>query len=401
MSDGIRRPTKPLTAAFVRSAKTPGKYFDGNGMFLRIMPSGSRQWVQRIVIRGKRREIGLGSADLVSLADARTAAAANRATARTGGDPINEKREVRAIPSFAQAALLAHSELAFTNPKDGKAFLTNLEAYAFPYFGHHPVSEVNGPDIRAAVMDIRDEKPEIARKLILRISAVMKWAIGQKHRADNPATASTLALPPISKKARVKAHRKALPYGEVSACIAAVKASGAWTATKLALEFLILTAARSGEVRGARWDEVDLAEGVWTVPAGRMKMGVTHSVPLSARAVEILTEAERLRDDSGLVFPSLRGKELSDMTLSKLIKELGFDADVHGFRTSFRTWVQEQTDTPFEVAEAALAHAVGDAASRAYARSDVFQKRRRLMTEWSSYLMTAPKLSTIKVRIRD
>lgn len=386
MSDGIRRPTKALTAAFVRSAKIPGKYFDGNGMFLRIMPTGSRQWVQRIVIRGKRREIGLGSADLVSLADARAAAAANCATARTGGDPITQKREIRAIPSFADAAFAAHSELTFTNPKDGKAFLTSLEAYASPYFGHLPVSEVSGPDIQAAVMAIRDEKPEIARKLILRVSAVMKWAIGQSHRADHPATASVLALPPMSKKSKSKAHRKALSYAEVTLCIDTVKASGAWTATKLALEFLILTAARSGEGRGARWDEVDLAQGVWTVPALRMKMGVTHAVPLSTRALEILTEARRLRDDSDLVFPSLRGKALSDMTLSKLIKELGFDADVHGFRTSFRTWVQEQTDTPFEVAEAALAHAVGDAASRAYARSDVFQKRRKLMAQWSAFL---------------
>lgn len=381
-----RKPARILTAAAVRSARLPGKYFDGHGLYLKVTASGSRQWVQRIVVNGRRREIGLGSADLVSLAEARTAALANRSIARSGGDPLAQRQRKLAIPTFIEASRLAHTELTFGNPKDGKAFLSNLETYAFPRFGRYPVSDVSGPDIRAAVMAIRDEKPEVARKLILRISAVMKWAIGQNFRADNPASASVLALPAVTTRSRCKAHRKALPYAEVAACIARVKASGAWTSTKLALEFLVLTAARSGEVRGARWEEIDLDAKVWTVPAGRMKMGKAHAVPLSPRAIDILTVSQQRADDSGLVFPSLSGKELSDMTLSKLIKELGFDADVHGFRTSFRTWVQEQTDTPFEVAEAALAHAVGDSASRAYARSDVFLKRRKLMDLWSSYL---------------
>ena len=386
MESLTRKPSRSLTAATVKSAKSPGKYFDGHGLYLKVNASGSRQWVQRIVVNGRRREIGLGSADLVCLADARTAAIANRSIARSGGDPFTQRQRNLAIPTFIEASHLAYAELSFGNPKDGKAFLSNLETYAFPRFGRYPVSDVSGPDIRAAVMAICDEKPEVARKLILRISAVMKWAIGQNHRADNPASASVLALPAVSARSRGKAHRKALPYGEVAACIAKVQASRAWASTKLALEFLVLTSARSGEVRGARWEEIDLDAKVWTVPAGRMKMGKAHAVPLSPRAVDILTEAQRLCDDSGLVFPSLRGKEVSDMTLSKLIKELGFDADVHGFRTSFRTWVQEQTDTPFEVAEAALAHLVGDSASRAYARSDVFQKRRKLMAHWSCYL---------------
>lgn len=290
------------------------------------------------------------------------------------------------MPTFEEAAVLAHAELSFTNPKDGKAFLTNLNEYAYPHFGRMRVCDVAGPDIRVAVMAIRDKKPEVARKLVLRVSAVMKWAIGAGHRRDNPAVANVLALPPLARSVRIKANRKALPYAEVAGCIAKVNASGAWLATKLALEFLILTAARSGEVRGATWDEMDLAAGVWNVPAVRMKMGKAHAVPLSKRAIKVLTDAEKLRGEDNLVFPSMRGKPLSDMTMSKLVKELGFDADVHGFRTSFRTWAQERTNVPFEVAEAALAHAVGDSASQAYARSDVFEKRRKMMDAWARYL---------------
>lgn len=384
--ENLRRPTKTLTAAFVRAAKEPGKYFDGHGLYLRVMPSGSRQWVQRIVIRGKRREIGLGSADLVSLADARAAALANRASARAGGDPLADKRQALAMPTFEEAAVLAHAELSFTNPKDGKAFLTNLKEYAYPHFGRMRVCDLAGPDIRVAVMAIRDQKPEVARKLVLRVSAVMKWAIGAGYRRDNPAVANVLALPPIPRKARIRNNRKALPYTEVAGCIATVNASRAWSATKLALEFLILTAARSGEVRGATWDEMDLVAGVWIVPATRMKMGKAHAVPLSKRALKVLTEAQKMRGEDGLVFPSMRGKPMSDMTMSKLVKELGFDADVHGFRTSFRTWAQERTNFPFEVAETALAHAVGDTASQAYARSDLFEKRRKMMEAWAGYL---------------
>lgn len=384
--ENLRRPRRVLTAAFIRGVKAPGKYFDGHGLYLRVMPTGSRQWVQRIVIRGKRREIGLGSAELVGLADARAAALANRATARAGGDPLADKRQALAMPTFEEAAVLAHAELSFTNPKDGKVFLTSLREYAYPHFGSMRICDVAGPDIRAAVMAIRDKKPEVARKLVLRVSAVMKWAIGAGHRRDNPSVSHVLALPPIPRKARVKANRKALPYAQVSGCIDTVNASGAWVATKLALEFLILTAARSGEVRGATWDEIDLSAGVWNVPATRMKMGKPHAVPLSKRAIAVLKEAEKLRGVDNFVFPSMRGKQMSDMTMSKLVKELGFDADVHGFRTSFRTWAQERTNVPFEVAEAALAHAVGDSASQAYARSDVFEKRRKMMDAWSRYL---------------
>jgi integrase len=186
-----------------------------------------------------------------------------------------------------------------------------------------------------------------------------------------------------------------LPYSEVAHCVATVTASGAWAATKLALEFIVLTACRSGEARLALWKEMDFdpndksRPATWTIPGERAKQGRSHRVPLSSRAVEILAEARKLDDGSGLVFPSIRGKALSDMTLSKLVKELGFGVDVHGFRTSFRTWAQEQTDYPREVQEAALGHKVGDAAEQAYARSDYFAKRREMMEDWAQFLSCA------------
>lgn len=342
--------------------------------------------MQRIVVRGKRRDIGLGGASVVTLAEAREKAIDNRRIARAGGDPLGDSHKARRMPTFAEAMTEAHKELTFANPKDGRAFLASLTEYAVPRFGDKPVCDVSGPDIRAAVLAIRPEKPEIARKLVLRCSAVFKWAMGQGFRADNPSIAQVLALPKVSRKAQVKTHRKALPYAQVASCIAAVKSSGAWLSTKLAIEFLILTAARSGEARGATWTEIDLRAGVWEVPQERMKMGKPHRVPLSPRAQAVLREAQSLRGESGLVFPSVRGVMLSDMTMSKLVKGLGFPVDIHGFRTSFRTWAQEQTNFSFEVCEAALAHSVGDAASQAYARSTLFEKRRELMNAWGSYL---------------
>jgi integrase len=376
-----------LTAAFVKTIKTPGRYHDGGGLglFLRVRKGGSRQWVQRMMVQGRRVEIGLGSPPVVTLAEARDLALDNKRAAYRGRDPVAEKRAARAALTFEQAARKAHVELAptFKNPKDAKAFLASLETHAFPRFGAKKVAAVTSADMRQAVLAVREKTPEQARKLALRASAVFKWAIAEHLRTDNPATAEALALPRLEK---TRAHRKALPYAEVAGCIDRVRASGAWPATKLALEFVVLTAVRSGEARAARWDEIDAAAAVWEIPGERMKMGRPHRVPLSRRTLEILREAEALRDGSGLVFPSLRGKPLSDMTLSKLVKELGFDADVHGFRTSFRTWAQEQTNFPREVAEAALAHATGDAVERAYARSDVFAKRAKMMQAWATYL---------------
>lgn len=392
-----RRPEKALTAQFVRTVQEPGKYFDGHGLFLRVEPNGSRFWVQRITIRGKRCELGLGPPSLVSLADARAVAIENRRLARDGGDPLAAKRKAKAILTFEEAAKQAHVELSPTwkNPKDRAAFLSTLETHVFPRIGTISIPEVTSADIRQAILTARKTAPEVARKLVFRVSAVFKWAIAEGMRKDNPAKADALALPRVEMK---REHRKALAYTDVAGCIETVKASGAGLGTKLALELLVLTASRSGEVRLAAWSEIDLAAKVWEIPAERMKMKRLHRVPLSPRAVALLTEAKVLDDGSGLVFPGTKkGKPLSDMTLSKLVKELGFDADVHGFRTSFRTWAQERTNFPREVAEAALAHLTGDTVERAYARSDVFEKRRKMMDAWAAFLAERRKDNVVRI----
>ncbi|MCR9088666.1 MAG: tyrosine-type recombinase/integrase [Rhodobacteraceae bacterium] len=379
---------KSLTAAFVSTIKDPGKYHDGKGtgLFLLVKPTGGRFWVQRIVIRGKRRELGLGSPPVVSLAEAREQALTNKRTARLGGDPLAEKRRAQAALTFEQAARRTHVELSPTwrNPKDRAAFLSSMEAYIFPRFGSVLLPDVTTADVRQAILAAREKAPGVAKKLVYRVSFVFKWGIAEGICESNPSTTQALALPRVKRKPQ---HRKALPYDEVAGCLATVRASHAWNATKLAVEFLVLTASRSGEVRLAEWDEIDLAKKTWTVPAERMKMKRAHRVPLSDRAMGILAETSELRDASNYVFPSIRGRPLSDMTLSKLIKELGFDADIHGFRTSFRTWVQEQTDYPREVAEAALAHKLGDDVEEAYARSDLFEKRKAMMEDWAAHLL--------------
>ena len=397
MSALNRRPEKALTAQFVKSASKPGKYFDGHGLYLRVDEGGGRYWVQRIVIRGKRRELGLGPATLITLAEARAAAIENRKVARAGGDPIADKRQAKAILTFEEAAKRAHAELSPTwkNPKDQAAFLSTLEKHVFGRFGAALVSEVTTADIRQAILNVRKSAPEVARKLTFRISAVFKWAIAEGMRPDNPALAGSLALPRQEKSA---GQRKALPFEDVNACIAAIAASGASQSTKLALEFLVLTACRSGEVRGAQWSEFDTAAKVWSIPEERMKMKKIHRVPLCKRALEILEEAKKLDDGSGLVFPGTKeGRPLSDMTLSKLVKEQGFPVDVHGFRTSFRTWAQERTNFPREVAEAALAHLSGDAVERAYARSDVFQKRRKMMDAWAAFVAETRRDNVVRI----
>ena len=385
-NQSTRKSGKPLTAAFVRNTKTPGKYHDGNGLILRIEASGAKRWIQRIVIRGKRTEVGLGSAKLVSLAEARDRAIDNRRIARNGGDPLQAKRQEQQVPTFEDAARAVHKLHAptWTNPKHAAQFLSTLETYAFPYFGQRRVSDVNSADVMTALSPIWLEKPETARRVRQRIGTVLKWSIAQRWRQDNPTDAITKALP---KQDGLRTHRKALPYQRVGECIAAVWASNAGMMTKLAFEFIVLTACRSGEARLARWDEIDFEKAEWTVPAHRMKTKRQHRVPLSDRAVAILQLAKQLSDQSDLVFPGTRrGKPLSDMTISKLVKELGYDADVHGFRTSFRTWAQECANCPREVAEAALAHSIKNKSEAAYARSDLFNKRQELMFAWTEAL---------------
>jgi len=380
-----KRRKSGLTAAFVKHAE-PGKHYDAHGLFLKVEPGGTRRWVQRIVVHGRRRDIGLGGFPLVTLVEARQQAFANRKLARAGGDPIALRRQGH-VPTFADAAekvITFHAGNWRDGGKSAQQWRASLRDYAMPRLGRLQVSAVTSADVMAVLLPIWHDKRETARRVRQRVGAVMKWAIAQGYRQDNPAgEAIGAALP---RNGHVRKHMAALPHADVSHALARVRASAAVASTKLAFEFLVLTAARSGEVRLATWDEIDLVAAVWTVPADRMKANREHRVPLCGRAVEILNEAQAFGDANPLVFPSPRGKALSDMTLSKLVREQGIAAVPHGFRSSFRDWAAERTNHPREVIEAALAHVVKNKVEAAYARSDLFERRRQLMKEWAEYL---------------
>ena len=377
---------RKLTDKAVRAAK-PGRYGDGNGLFLRVMPSGSKQWVQRIVIRGKRCDLGLGGHPLVSLREARIAAFENRRIARAGGDPRAERRKL-SVPSFAEAL---ENVLAVHRPgwKDGNKSEDQWRASLATYAGtlaDMRVNEIEPMHVLAVLSPHWHAKHVTMQRVRQRISAVMTWAVAKGYRIDNPVDAVGAALPKPSNGA--KAHHAALPPAKVADAVARIRASAAGPAIKLGLEFLVLTATRSGEVRGARWEEIDKDAATWTIPAARMKRGADHRVPLSARAVEMLEEARALSNYSGLIFPpARRAKMMSAGAFSDLLTELDVGCVPHGFRSSsFRDWCSEQTDVPREVAEAALAHTVSDATERAYRRSDLFERRRDLMQDWAAFL---------------
>ena len=385
-----RHPDKALSAAFIRSAP-PGRHCDGQGLYLVVQPTGTRSWVQRLVIRGRKRELGLGSTALVPLAEAREQALANRKLARQGGDPLAEKRRSQGMPTFADAAVrvVEQKRAGWRSPRHPQQWLNSLERYAFPRIGGQPVAEVTRADVLDILSPIWHVKAPTARCVHQRVHAVLEWAVAMDYRVDNPCDR---VLPVLGAQGDIVQHMRALPHREVAAAVAAVRASGATPVVSLAFEFLVLTAARSGEVREARWTEIDTTYHVWTVPATRMKAKREHRVPLCARAGEILDAARTLGDGgSPLVFPTGGGKPLDDRRFRRLLQRHRVAAVPHGFRSSFRDWAAEETDHPREVIEAALAHMVQNKVEAAYARSDLFERRRRLMDEWAAYLASGPR----------
>ena len=383
-----RHPHNALAPAFVRSAP-PGHHIDGNGLYLYVQPTGARSWIQRLVIRGRRSELGLGSVALVSLAEAREKAVANRKLAREGGDPLADKRRLRSIPTFAEAtaAVIEQKQGGWKNAEQIRAWRNSLQRYAFPRIGTRPVSEVTSADVLAILSPIWHAKPVIARAVRQRLHAVLEWAIAMNLRSDNPADR---VRPVLGPQRNIVEHMRALPHRQVAAAVATVRASSEKPADKLAFEFLVLTAARSGEVRFAAWDEMDTTDHVWTLSAARMKMKRDHRVPLCGRAIEILDEARALGDDADpLVFTTGGGRPLAVMRFRRLLERCGIACVPHGFRSSFRDWAAEKTDQPREVIEAALAHVVQNKVEAAYARSDLFERRRRLMNDWEAYLAGA------------
>lgn len=406
-----------LTARRVDTIAEPGKYHDGGGtgLFLRVWPSGSRQWVQRITIRGKRQEIGLGSPPAVSLATARKLALDNRGKAMLGGDPLADKRKTREGMTFADAVekYLAAKLSEFRNEKHRKQWRSTLDTYAAPTLGPKLVSEITVQDVLRVLEPVWTSKTETASRLRGRIENVLSWATVAGHRTgDNPARWKGNLSETLPKPAKVAkgGNQPALALSDVPLWWADLAQRDGMAAR--ALEFLTLTAARSGEVRGATWEEIALGDvatlatsatqpAVWTIPASRMKSGRRHRVPLTLEAVALLQSLPRL-DGSPYVFFAPRGGMLSDMSISAVMRRMqeaqtkaggaGYldpankrPAVPHGLRSTFRQWTAEQ-GFPRDMSEIALAHFVGSEVERAYQRSDMLDRRRDMMAAWAKFL---------------
>ncbi|WP_419942800.1 tyrosine-type recombinase/integrase [Candidatus Palauibacter sp.] len=382
----MKRPTQ-LSAAFVRSVARPGRYGDGRGGFglsllVRYTANGrlSKTWAQRLRINGKPTNIGLGKWPIVSLAEARRKAIENRRLVEQGGDP----RPGRSVPTVEQAAekVIELRRPSWRSPRSEVQWRQSLGKHVYPRIGHLPVDEVTSNDILAVLQPVWFERPETARRLKQRLSAIMRWSIVAGHRtAADPVAGISQALP---KHNGGKKCFRSLPHAEVAAALAKIRASNAWPATKLSLELLILSAVRPSEARLAEWGEFDLKRALWTIPAERTKSNKPHRVPLSDTARAVLSEASKLSGPAGLVFPAPSGKPISIATPSKLLKDLGIPAVAHGFRASFRSWAAE-VGAPREVAEAALGHVVGGVEG-SYQRSDLLDSRRELMEAWAEYV---------------
>ena len=375
-----------LTALKIRSLAEPGRYADGDGLFLDVTGKAAGRWVLRVQSNGRRREIGLGSLKNVSLADARDSAFVMRKKIAQGIDPVAERKQERqTVPTFRDAAKLVHEEheKAWKNGKHQNQWLATLATYAFPKIGDVAVDKIEGPAIREVLIPIWLSKPETARRVRQRIGTVLDWACAKGFRAtEAPMRSLSKGLPRQPKK---DGHFAAMPYADVPEFVK--KLGERESVGRLALEALILTAARSGEIRGAVWSELDLQAGLWTIPATRMKMGRPHSVPLSPEAAAVFERAKKYKAGvSDLVFPGQDVKKpLSDMTLLKILRDGKLTVTVHGFRSAFRDWVAEKTHYSGEVAEAALAHTVSNKVEAAYRRTDFLDKRRLLMRDWAVF----------------
>ena len=380
-------PDRALTALKVRAIKEPGRYADGNGLYLLVDRSGAKRWMLRTVVRGKRCDIGLGGLRLVSLAESREQAQAYRKLARAGDDPlVDRRRRRRVIPTFAEAARSVHQDHKSTwrNAKHRAQWLTTLEAYVFPQIGDKRVDQIDTADVLRTLSPIWLAKPETARRVRQRIGTVLDWAKAAGFRqGDNPVGGVSLGLP---KQVDRQRHHPALPFDQVPAFIGALREAEGSEVTRLAFEFLILTAGRTAEVVAAQWREIDFSTATWSIPGLRMKAGRPHAVPLAPRCLDILTRARQLAGDSEYVFPGRSlGKPLSNMAFLMTLRRMQLGVTAHGFRSAFRDWAAERTNFPREVCEMALAHTIKDKAEAAYRRGDLREKRRELMGTWAGY----------------
>ena len=394
---------KELTAIEVKRLTTTGQHCVGTvpGLRLLVKPSGARSWVLRTMVGTRRTEFGLGGYPGATLAQAIDRARAVIDQIRAGTDPAAERRAKRTTVewTFEKTALayIAAHRPSWKNAKHASQWTATLAAYAFPMFGDKHVRDVTKSDVLAAIEPIWSVKNETASRLRSRIELVLNYAVQREYRPEglNPARWRgnlDAALPRGSKVSKVE-HHAALPIDDMHAFVQRLRSAEGMGAR--ALEFVVLTAARSGEARGATWGEIDLQAGVWTVAAERMKAGRPHRVPLSDRAVELLQALPRF-EGTDLLFPGSKGLPLSDMTLTATMRRMGVAAVPHGFRSTFSDWCAERTITPPEVREMALAHSVGNKTEEAYRRGDLFEKRRAVMQLWAGFIDTTPPAGNVR-----
>ena len=386
----MERPYR-LSARFVATIHQPGRYGDGRGsgglsLLVKHTARGhlAKSWAQRISVEGRQRNLGLGSWPHVSLAEAREKCALNLAARRRGELVTGRKRTVPTFEEAVEKVVAVHRAGWKDGSRSEEDWRATLRDYAMPKLGRRPVHRINTADVMDVLFPIWNEKRVTARRVRQRIGAVMRWAVAQGYREDNPAgEAIGAALPKNGVRPQ---HLAALPSSEVAGALEQVWGSRAYPATVLAFQFLVLTACRSGEVRGALWKEIDLQAREWRIPPERMKTGREHRVPLSTGALAVLREAREFSGGAGPVFPSARGGLLSKLAIAKLVRDLGIGAVPHGFRSSFRDWAAECSDAPREVCELALAHVNTNAIEAAYRRTDLFERRRTLMEQWAAFL---------------
>jgi integrase len=387
-----------LTARKVETTKTPARLADGLGLYLIVEGEFSKNWVFEYQLNGKRTYMGLGSALDVSLADAREKRNEYRKLKANGVDPLQQKRAARAVQALTAAKAVTFKEAATQymdanragwDKRHALAWQSTLEQYAYPRFGDLPVGAVDEALVLAVLKPIWTTANVTATRLRGRIESVLDWAKAMKLReGENPARwrghLEKLLLAP--KRAHRIKHFDSMPFADVPAFMQDLRSQSDIVAAA-AMEFLILTASRKSEVLKARWDEIDLNKAVWTVPAERMKKRVEHEVPLSKAAVDVLTRMQKSRINEYVFYATIRGtKRISDAVLGRLLEAMGREDGVpHGFRTSFRSWAGAKTNFPREVAEAALAHKVGDKSEQAYQRDNLIEKRRKLMSAWAEY----------------
>ena len=393
----VTRTLNRLSALKVARAKQPGMYADGGGLYLRVAEGGSKQWVFRYAVGTRDRDMGLGPVHTLTLPEAREKAREARLLRLEGIDPIEAKgarmaalkaADARAM-TFKQCAegFIRDNEASWTSARHRQEWVGSLVRLVYPTLGSLPVAAIDTPLVLKVLKPIWEKTPETASRVRGRIENVLGWATVHHYRAgDNPARWGGLlehALPARSKIAKVE-HHAALPYAEIGAFVAKLQQDSGVAAG--CLQFITLTAARLDEARSATWDEIDLPNRIWIVPARRMKADKEHRVPLSAGAVVILKQMQEIRQ-SDYVFPGrLEGRPIGDNTIWRLAKEAaGSNITIHGLRSSFRDWVAERTSFPREVAEMALAHAIPNAVEAAYRRGDLFEKRRRLMDAWAEF----------------